>query len=149
MPFNISGTINKIFFISSHALLSMLVLLQSLSLQVSVPETVLCIGDDGHIMLEREGIDIHCQLPTEADILTETANNDFHEDNCVDIPLKNHLENAELIKTTNLKTNISPRNNHFMVNRLNSQTLETNKSFLDYFASFASHTSYKSVVLLI
>ena len=142
-------TLKKGFFVSGHALISVLILLQSLAIQISIPEAVLCIGDDGHIMLEREGIDIHCDNPTEADLLDETADNDFHEDHCVDIPLETPHENAELKKTANLKINIFHRNNYFAVDLLNRQTYESQKSFLDCFAISVSPSINKSVVLLI
>ena len=63
MSFITSETLKKGLFVSGHALISVLMLLQSLAIQISIPETVLCIGDDGHIMVEREGIDIHCEYP--------------------------------------------------------------------------------------
>ena len=149
MSFKTSEALKKGLFVSGHALISVLMLLQSLAIQISIPETVLCIGDDGHIMVEREGIDIHCEYPAGADLIDEIIDYDSHEDNCVDIPLEKHPENAELKKTTDHKTNISHRHNYFAVDLLNRQVIETQKSFLDGIAILVSPAINKSVVLLI
>lgn len=78
-----------------NAMLSILVLMQSLVFQLSQPDTVLCIGDNGHITLEQKGTDKHCNHPSDPFLFDQLAGNDFHEDDCMDISLEQHLESAD------------------------------------------------------
>ena len=96
MTFKRSKISKRYISIIGYSFLAILVLIQSLVFQVSYPDTVLCIGDDGHVMFEKEGTDTHCDHPSDPLLLDQFAENDFHENDCVDITLKQHFENVYL-----------------------------------------------------
>ena len=135
--------------IIGYSFLAVLVLLQSLVFQVSYPDTVLCIGDDGHVMFEKVGTDTHCDHPSDPLLLDQLAENDFHENDCVDIPLKQHLENAYFKHKVEKRIDKSDR--HFIVeiNYLTKQSVRDLNFSHNYFACLPSLDAVKSVVLLI
>jgi len=149
MSFKASIIVKKVLFVSGHILLTALVLLQSLAIQISIPETVLCIEDNGYIMLEKSGTDIHCEYLTETSQGDETAENIFHESNCIDIPLEKQLQNAVLKKSPNHKIYKKHHNSILSVDHLNSLSFKNQKSTLDYPNSLTLPAIHKNVILLI
>ena len=84
-------------------LLSLLFLGQSLLYQVSLPQRVLCIGEDGHVAIEESTEDDVCMAhPNDTDpggmytYRYRTLHQD--EDNCTDIILDTHLGTARLMQ---------------------------------------------------
>ncbi len=134
--------------------LTFLLLAQTLLYQVSLPQLVLCIGDDGHVAIEEAMTDSVCFIHPPAARSPEYATallQDIHPDTgpCVDIFLDWHLSMAQYKQDTKLAKK--------MPSMVISQTLPTEYStklnIINSDEQSAIHTSgtliARSIILLI
>jgi hypothetical protein len=73
-------------------LISVAIIIQSLFLQLSVPETVICLEEGGRIAVEKAGDGIHCHHPLTIEKTRNFSDFDSHASKCVDIPLDKNPE---------------------------------------------------------
>lgn len=74
---------------------------QTLAYQVSLPDIVLCVGDNGHIALEAGNSDTGCVLHPSFNNISQghhaiTNRQHLDDDYCTDIVLDWHLSSAQL-----------------------------------------------------
>ncbi|KAA3616767.1 MAG: hypothetical protein D8M58_17320 [Calditrichaeota bacterium] len=129
--------------------LAFFVLIQSLLFQVSLPELVLCFGDDGHIALESSERDADHKHDKNhfSDLVKLFNQND--SDDCTDINLDWHFSNADVIKKSN--KNLNHNSFVFVPNALLHTSKPSIKSNINIISNTNKHTitSIQTTILLI
>lgn len=80
-------------------LLSFMILIQSMIFQVSSPDFILCIGDEGHFAVEistnehHSNVENHCSNTFFNKI---TSQHHFQNNDCIDISLDYHFDNSHI-----------------------------------------------------
>lgn len=77
----------------SHLVVSVLFLLQTLTLPVSLPELVLCVAED-HVRLEMKNLPADCDHDNSGETVLKTLKSTFHTDRCNDVPLFQHVRHV-------------------------------------------------------
>jgi len=130
----------------SYIVLNALFVLQTLTLPMSIPELVLCVAED-HVRLEMKTVRTDFTHAEQAATALSALRHTYHNNDCVDIPLFQHVQQVIFKKHTSIF--LRHYTAFFIPTTSENETASFSFVINNEFSSFSQQYTIRNVVLLI